>query len=182
MKTRWPSFRNSYSGKDNIKGASSTLTAKSEDKDTLPHIRQIFTNPHLYLNPNFDPKIKEYYTEVPFDVVTVKIRAEPVNCQGEVHLDEKKGPSAANYPLGLGINRVNILVTGGSPHEVVSIYKIIIYREDRPSLPLFDDFMMCGFVQDIQVSLQADTAMKVAIQRKSQGCCFQSANNSYAFE
>nr|XP_056702669.1 cadherin-like and PC-esterase domain-containing protein 1 [Euleptes europaea] len=156
---------NSYLGKGSIKGVSSTLPAKSEglrflnqdkdihcshDKDTLPHIRQIFTNPHLDLNPKFDPKIKEYYTEVPFDVVTVKIRAEPVNCQGEVHLDEKKGPSTANYPLGLGINRVNILVTGASNslHEVVSIYKIIIYREDRPSLPLFDDFMMCGFVQD----------------------------------
>ncbi|XP_060100818.1 cadherin-like and PC-esterase domain-containing protein 1 [Heteronotia binoei] len=165
MKTRWPSLRNSDSGKDNINGVSSTLTATSEgfhfsnqakdthcshDKDTLPLIRQIFTNPHLDLNPNFDPMIKDYYTEVPFDVVTVKIRAEPVNCQGEVHLDEKKGPSAANYPLGLGINRVNILVTvaSHSPREIVSVYKIIIYREDRPSLPLFDDFMMCGFVQD----------------------------------
>lgn len=165
MKTRWTSLRNSYAGKDNIKGVSSTLTAKSEDlgfsnqtkdthcshdKDTLPHIRQIFTSPHLDLNPNFDPKIKEYYTEVPFDVVTVKIRADPVNCLGEVHLDEKKGLSAANYPLGLGINRVNILVTDASDsaHEVVSTYKIIIYREDRPSLPLFDDLVMCGFVQD----------------------------------
>ncbi|XP_077194511.1 cadherin-like and PC-esterase domain-containing protein 1 isoform X2 [Paroedura picta] len=165
MKTRWSSLRSFYSGNDNIKGVSSALTAKTEgfhfssqakdtqcshDKDTLPYIRQIFTDPHLELNPNFDPTIKEYYTEVPFDVVTVKIRAEPVNCQGEVHLDEKKGPSDANYPLGLGINRVNILITGVSHslHEVVNIYKIIIYREDRPSLPLFDDFMMCGFVQD----------------------------------
>ncbi|XP_054845118.1 cadherin-like and PC-esterase domain-containing protein 1 [Eublepharis macularius] len=157
--------RNSYSGKDNIKGVSSTLEAKNEgfpflnlaegihcshDKDTLPHIRQIFTNPYLNLNPKFDPKIKEYYTEVPFDVVTVKIRAEAVNCQCEVHLDEKKGPSAAKYPLGLGINRVHIMVTDAShsPHEVVNIYKIIIYREDRPSLPLFDDFTVCGFAQD----------------------------------
>uniref|UniRef100_A0A8D2LJW8 Cadherin like and PC-esterase domain containing 1 n=1 Tax=Varanus komodoensis TaxID=61221 RepID=A0A8D2LJW8_VARKO len=122
----------------------------SYDKDTLPYIRQIFTSPPLDLNPIFDPKIKEYYSEVPFDVVTVKIRAEPVNCQCDVHLDEKKGPSDANYPLGLGINRVNILVTYESQalHEVVSIYKIIIYREDRPSLPLFDDHMLCGFVQD----------------------------------
>lgn len=60
--------------------------------DTLPHIRQFFTIPHLDLNPKFDPKIKEYYSEVPFDVVTIKIRAEPANCQCEVHLDEKKGP------------------------------------------------------------------------------------------
>ncbi|XP_048356424.1 cadherin-like and PC-esterase domain-containing protein 1 isoform X2 [Sphaerodactylus townsendi] len=156
---------NSYSGKGSIKGVSSTLTAKSKDlhflnqaedahcshdKDALTHIRQIFTNPRLDLNPKFDPNIKEYYTEVPFDVVTVKIRAEPVNCHGEVHLDEKKGPSTANYPLGLGINRVNILVTSTyhSLHEVVSIYKIVIYREDRPSMPLFEDFTMCGFAQE----------------------------------
>ncbi|XP_061496080.1 cadherin-like and PC-esterase domain-containing protein 1 isoform X3 [Rhineura floridana] len=155
----------SYSEKDSIKTRSSTITEKhqglrflnldkeipcSHDKDSLPHIRQIFTIPRLDLNPNFDPKIKEYYSEVPFNVVTIKIRAEPANCHCEVHLDEKKGPSVANYPLGLGINRINILITDGSQslHEAVSMYKLIIYREDRPSLPLFDDFMMCGFVQD----------------------------------
>ncbi|XP_051488140.1 cadherin-like and PC-esterase domain-containing protein 1 isoform X2 [Apus apus] len=122
----------------------------SYDKDTLSHIRQIFTSPQLDLNPHFNPKIKEYYAEVPFDMVTVKIGAEPSNCQCQVHLDEKKGPSFANYPLGLGLNKVIILVTDGSQPspQVVSSYKITIYREDRPSLPLFDDYMMCGFVQD----------------------------------
>nr|XP_020662991.1 cadherin-like and PC-esterase domain-containing protein 1 [Pogona vitticeps] len=166
IKAKWSSLRSSYSEQGRIKTKSSSPTNEkhegthyldlskethcSYDKDTLPHIRQIFTSPHLDLNPYFDPKIKEYYSEVPFDVLTIKIRAEAVNCRCEIHLDEKKGPSVANYPLGLGINRINILVTDESqlPHEVVSIYKIIIYREDRPSLPLFDDFMVCGFVQD----------------------------------
>ncbi|KAM9203526.1 cadherin-like and PC-esterase domain-containing protein 1 [Mergus octosetaceus] len=122
----------------------------SYDKDTLSHIRQIFTSPQLDLNPQFNPKIKEYYAEVPFDMVTVKIGAEPSNCQCQVHLDEKKGPSVANYPLGLGLNKVTVLVTDDSqPNpQVVSSYKITIYREDRPSLPLFDDYMICGFVQD----------------------------------
>ncbi|XP_027664839.2 cadherin-like and PC-esterase domain-containing protein 1 [Falco cherrug] len=122
----------------------------SYDKDTLSHIRQIFTSPQLDLNPQFNPKIKEYYAEVPFDMVTVKIGAEPSNCQCQVHLDEKKGPSIANYPLGLGLNKVIVLVTDDSQPspQVVSSYKITIYREDRPSLPLFDDYMMCGFVQD----------------------------------
>ncbi|XP_053260942.1 cadherin-like and PC-esterase domain-containing protein 1 isoform X3 [Podarcis raffonei] len=165
MKTKWSSLRTGYSEKGGMKTRSSAIREKHEglrflnlakeihcshDKDSLPHIKQIFTNPHLDLNPNFDPKIKEYYSEVPFDVVTIKIRAEPANCRCDVHLDEKNGPSVANYPLGLGINRINILVTDRSQslHEVVSMYKIIIYREDRPSLPLFDDFMVCGFVQD----------------------------------
>ncbi|KFP91594.1 Cadherin-like and PC-esterase domain-containing protein 1, partial [Apaloderma vittatum] len=121
----------------------------SYDKDTLSHIRQIFTSPQLELKPQFNPKIKEYYAEVPFDMVTVKIGAEPSNCQCQVHLDEKKGPSIANYPLGLGLNKVIILITDDSQPspQVVSSYKITIYREDRPSLPLFDDYMMCGFVQ-----------------------------------
>ncbi|NXF38057.1 CPED1 protein, partial [Nyctibius bracteatus] len=121
----------------------------SYDKDTLSHIRQIFTSPQLDLNPQFNPKIREYYAEVPFDMVTVKIGAEPSNCQCQVHLDEKKGPSIANYPLGLGLNKVIILITDDSQPspQVVSSYKITIYREDRPSLPLFDEYMMCGFVQ-----------------------------------
>ncbi|NXY03540.1 CPED1 protein, partial [Pteruthius melanotis] len=120
------------------------------NRDTLSHIRQIFTSPQLDLNPQFNPKIREYYAEVPFDVVTVKIGAEPSNCQCHVHLDDKKGPSTANYPLGLGLNKVIILLMDDSQPspEVVSSYKITIYREDRPSLPLFDEYMMCGFVQD----------------------------------
>ncbi|XP_014733193.1 PREDICTED: cadherin-like and PC-esterase domain-containing protein 1 isoform X2 [Sturnus vulgaris] len=122
----------------------------SYDKDTLSHIRQIFTSPQLDLNPQFNPRIREYYAEVPFDMVTVKIGAEPSNCQCHVHLDDKKGPSIANYPLGLGLNKVIIVLTDDSQPspEVVSSYKVTIYREDRPSLPLFEDYMMCGFVQD----------------------------------
>ncbi|XP_053112464.1 cadherin-like and PC-esterase domain-containing protein 1 isoform X2 [Hemicordylus capensis] len=161
IKARWSNLRTSYSAKQHTKVRASTTAEKHEglhllnqakeipcshDKDTLLHVRQIFTSPDLGLHPEFDPKIKEYYTEVPFDVVTVQIRAEPMNCQCEVHLDEKKGPSAANYPLGLGINRINILITDESQslHEILSIYKIIIYREDRPNMLLFDDFMDCG--------------------------------------
>uniref|UniRef100_A0A452ID90 Uncharacterized protein n=1 Tax=Gopherus agassizii TaxID=38772 RepID=A0A452ID90_9SAUR len=129
-----------------------------EAVDTLSHIRQIFTSPPLDLNPKFNPKNKEYYTEVPFDVVTVKIGAEPSNCQCQVHLDERKGPSVANYPLGLGINKITILVTDNSHSnsEVVSSYKIIVYREDRPSLPLFEDYMVCGFVQDCGSLIQLE--------------------------
>uniref|UniRef100_A0A8B9NW85 Cadherin like and PC-esterase domain containing 1 n=1 Tax=Apteryx owenii TaxID=8824 RepID=A0A8B9NW85_APTOW len=128
----------------------SSLLEKFQFMTKESHTNLIFTSPQLDLNPQFNPRIKEYYTEVPFDVVTVKIGAEPSNCQCHVHLDEKKGPSIANYPLGLGLNKVIVLVTDDShpSPQVVSSYKITIYREDRPSLPLFDDYMMCGFVQD----------------------------------
>ncbi|KAJ7409670.1 hypothetical protein BTVI_55946 [Pitangus sulphuratus] len=144
--SEWLSSQENKSLKQNVPSDS---RKSHKDKDTLSHIRQIFTSPQLDLNPQFNPKIKEYYAEVPFDMVTVKIGAEPSNCQCQVHLDDKKGPSNANYPLGLGLNKVIILVTDDSQPspQVVSSYKITVYREDRPSLPLFDDYMMCGFVQ-----------------------------------
>ena len=57
--------------------------------------------------------------------------------------------SFANYPLGLGMNKISVLVVDESPThgETLTTYKLTIYREDRPSLPLFEDFTACGFVQ-----------------------------------
>ncbi|KAM8814265.1 cadherin-like and PC-esterase domain-containing protein 1 [Rhynchonycteris naso] len=122
----------------------------SNGEDIQCHIKQIFTHPHLELSPEFNPKIKDYYSEVPFDVVTVTIGAETSNCQCKVYLQERLGPSFANYPLGLGTNRISMFVVDGSPAqgETLITYKLTIYREDRPSLPLFEDFTACSFVQD----------------------------------
>ncbi|VTJ69314.1 Hypothetical predicted protein, partial [Marmota monax] len=55
----------------------------------------------------------------------------------------------ANYPLGLGMNKISMLVVDESPAEGETLvtYKLTIYREDRPSLPFFEDFTACGFVQ-----------------------------------
>ncbi|XP_027710951.1 cadherin-like and PC-esterase domain-containing protein 1 isoform X2 [Vombatus ursinus] len=130
----------------------------SNDKDTISYIKQIFTNPHLDLNPEFNPKIRYYHSEVPFDVITVTIGAETSNCQCKVHLDEKAGPSFANYPLGLGMNKILILVVDESQAngEVLSTYRLTVYREDRPSLPLFSDYMACGFVQDCGLKIHAE--------------------------
>ncbi|XP_041531375.1 cadherin-like and PC-esterase domain-containing protein 1 isoform X2 [Microtus oregoni] len=121
----------------------------SYEEDTLCHIKKIFTHPRLELSPEFNPKIKDYYCEVPFDVLTVRIGAEPSKCQCKVHLQERAGPRIANYPLGLGMNRISMLVVDESPAEgdMVTTYKLTIYREDRPSLPFFEDFIACGFVQ-----------------------------------
>lgn len=123
----------------------------SNEEDTLCHIKKIVTHPHLELSPEFNPKITDYYCEVPFDVLTVRIGAEAsTKCQCKVHLQERTGPSFANYPLGLGMNRISVLVVDESPAEgdTITTYKLTIYREDRPSLPFFEDFTACGFVQD----------------------------------
>ncbi|XP_004677226.1 PREDICTED: cadherin-like and PC-esterase domain-containing protein 1 isoform X1 [Condylura cristata] len=128
------------------------------DKDTQCYIKQIFTHPKLELNPEFNPKIKDYYSEVPFDVVTVRIGAEASKCQCKVCLQEPAGPSFANYPLGLGMNKISVLVVDeSSPQgENLITYKLTIYREDRPSLPLFEDFTACGFVQDCGLLILPD--------------------------
>lgn len=60
-----------------------------------------------------------------------------------------------NYPVGLGKSRITILVTDddGPQPVVMAIYTVHMYRESRPSLPMFGDHVMCSFVQ---VSLQSD--------------------------
>ncbi|XP_006882762.1 PREDICTED: cadherin-like and PC-esterase domain-containing protein 1 [Elephantulus edwardii] len=122
----------------------------SNDQNTVCLIKKIFTNPPLELNPEFNPKIKDYYCEVPFDVVTVTIRAETSRCQCKAHLYERAGPSFASYPLGLGMNTISMFAVDESSAQgaVLIIYRLTIYREGRPSLPLFEDFAACGFVQD----------------------------------
>ncbi|XP_006192751.2 cadherin-like and PC-esterase domain-containing protein 1 isoform X1 [Camelus ferus] len=132
----------------------------SNDKDTQCHIKEIFTHPRLELNPEFNPKIKNYYSEVPFDVVTLTIGVETSKCQCKVYLHERAGLSFANYPLGLGMNKISVLVVDESPAqgETLITYKLTIYREDRPSLPLFEDFVACGFVQDCGLLIQPEEA------------------------
>ncbi|XP_048405213.2 cadherin-like and PC-esterase domain-containing protein 1 isoform X2 [Stegostoma tigrinum] len=130
----------------------------STAKHTLAYITHIFTSPQLNLNPVFTPKIKVYYSEVPFDVVIVKIRAEAANCHCQVHLDEKKGPSIANYPLGLGNNRIHILVSDESHNQptIVATYTVNVYRHSRPSLPVLTEATMCSFVQDCELIIRPE--------------------------
>ncbi|XP_036995566.2 cadherin-like and PC-esterase domain-containing protein 1 isoform X2 [Artibeus jamaicensis] len=130
------------------------------DEDKQCHIKQIFTLPHLELSPEFNPKIKDYYSEVPFDVVTVTIGVKTSNCQCKVYLHERAGPSFVNYPLGLGANKISMLVVDESPDqaETPMTYKLTIYREDRPSLPFFEDFTACGFVQDCGLPIHPEEA------------------------
>ncbi|XP_072234102.1 cadherin-like and PC-esterase domain-containing protein 1 [Leuresthes tenuis] len=111
-----------------------------------PHLRQIYTDPPLVLTPPFSPRVREYRAEVAFDTVTVRIRPEPVSAACGVHLDEQQGPRMANYPVGLGNSRISILVTDGV--EVMMIYTVHVYRESRPSLPMFGDHVTCSFMQD----------------------------------
>nr|XP_046234976.1 cadherin-like and PC-esterase domain-containing protein 1 isoform X2 [Scatophagus argus] len=121
-----------------------------------PHLKQIYTDPPFTLTPPFSPQVKEYHAEVTFDTVTVRIRPEPISSACQVHLDEHRGPRMVNYPVGLGNSRISILVTNdaGPGPVVMTIYTVHVYRESRPSLPMFGDHVMCGFVQDCGLLVQ----------------------------
>ncbi|XP_059366895.1 cadherin-like and PC-esterase domain-containing protein 1 isoform X2 [Carassius carassius] len=136
--------------------ASDVLSRKGKCVD--PHLRQLYTDPPLVLMPAFNTLEKEYRAEVPFDVITVRIWPEPVSPHCHIHLDEHHGPRMANYPVGLGNSRINILVMDESEAEPVAmtIYTLHIYRESRPSLPMFDEYVMCSFVQDCGLVVRPD--------------------------
>ncbi|KAM8908307.1 cadherin-like and PC-esterase domain-containing protein 1 isoform 1-T1 [Spinachia spinachia] len=121
-----------------------------------PHLRQIYTTPPLTLTPPFSPWVKDYRAEVTFDTVTVRIRPQPVSAACRVHLDEHRGPGMANYPVGLGNSRISILVTDDSELKpvVMTIYTVHMYRESRPSLPMFGEHVTCGFLQDCGLLVQ----------------------------
>ena len=57
----------------------------------------------------------------------------------------------ASYPVGLGDSRINILVLAdaavGAEPVIMTTYTLHLFREGPPSLPLFGDHVMCGFVQ-----------------------------------
>ncbi|KAL7828103.1 hypothetical protein AOLI_G00312550 [Acnodon oligacanthus] len=128
------------------------------DRCVDPHLRQLYTDPPLVLSPAFNPWVKEYRADVLFDTVTIWIRPEPKSAQCHIHLDEHRGPRMANYPVGLGNSRINILVVDESGAEpvVMTIYTLHIFRESRPSLPMFDEYVMCGFVQDCGLMVRPD--------------------------
>ncbi|TRY79016.1 hypothetical protein DNTS_022221 [Danionella cerebrum] len=123
-----------------------------------PHLRQLYTDPPMVFMPVFDERVKEYRAEVPFDVITIQIRPEAVSPHCQIHLDEHCGPRMANYPVGLGHSRINILVMDESEAEpvVMTIYTLHIYRESRPSLPMFDEYVMCSFEQDCGLIVRSD--------------------------
>lgn len=126
------------------------------------HLRQIYMDPPLALTPPFSPTVKEYRAEVTFDTVTIRIRPEPVSAACQVHLDELRGPRMANYPVGLGHSRISILVTDETEPVVMAIYTVHVFRESRPSLPMFGDHVTCSFLQDC--GLRLNTSLPCGLQ------------------
>ena len=61
-------------------------------------------------------------------------------------------PRTAHYPVGLGDSRVQVLLVDqgagpGAEPVVMTTYTLHLFREGPPSLPLFGNHVMCGFIQ-----------------------------------
>ncbi|RWS14447.1 cadherin-like and PC-esterase domain-containing protein 1, partial [Dinothrombium tinctorium] len=98
---------------------------------TLPYLSSIETKPKLNLTPPFSPQINQYFANVSYDQLLITIFAKTENCQSEVRIDDKFGPSRPiNYTLGIGSNKVTFVVVDISHTEpwVISSYTLHINR------------------------------------------------------
>ncbi|XP_076333251.1 cadherin-like and PC-esterase domain-containing protein 1 isoform X2 [Tachypleus tridentatus] len=103
----------------------------SNDPITMPYIGQIRMSPLLIITPAFSPLVTDYVANVSYDQLLVKVWAFGQNCQTEVRIDDKYGPSRpTNYTLGVGPNRISFLVVDISHTEpwVVNTYTLLVYR------------------------------------------------------
>ena len=94
------------------------------DKDTQCHIKQIFTYPRLKLNPEFNPEIKDYYSEVPFDVVTLTIGAETSKCHCKVYLHEGAGPRYEDVDRAWGMTSLKMVQKTGGTRSIGGIARM----------------------------------------------------------
>ncbi|XP_023235380.1 uncharacterized protein LOC111634775 [Centruroides sculpturatus] len=103
----------------------------SEDPSTKPYISDIQTLPYLEFHPPFSPYYTDYVANVTYDQLILRISASCQFCRCEVRLDEKDGPaSATNYTLGVGENKIYLLVIDISHSKpwLVSTYTLTVYR------------------------------------------------------
>lgn len=135
----------------------------SEDPSTKPYISDIQTLPHLKFYPPFSPYYTDYVANVTYDQLILRISASCQFCRCEVRLDEKDGPtSATNYTLGVGENKIFLLVIDISHSKpwLVSTYTLTIYR-----LPLvhgeapFDpseSHQVCSLLQECEMRISQE--------------------------
>ncbi|KAK8776920.1 hypothetical protein V5799_029735 [Amblyomma americanum] len=150
-------------GQDFYAWSQPTLTnvTCSKDPSTMPYLAQIVTEPLVRLQPAFKPQRTEYFANVSYDLVLLKVWGLAQHCGSHVRVDDKYGPARpANYTLGVGENKVVLYVMdGGQPDPwVVNAYTLLIRR-----MPLADDSLVFSPAAQHQVcSLKQECEMQVS--------------------
>ncbi|KAH9381218.1 hypothetical protein HPB48_019859 [Haemaphysalis longicornis] len=131
------------------------------DPSSMPYLAQILTEPSVRLQPAFRPQRTEYFANVSYDLVLLKVWGLAQHCGSQVRVDDKYGPARpANYTLGVGENKVVLYVMdGGQPDPwVVNAYTLLIRR-----MPLADDGLRFSPAAQHQVcSLKQECDMQVS--------------------
>lgn len=103
----------------------------SDDPLDTPYLMNIMTEPQINITPKFDSSVVSYEVSVPYEILLIKIWAFARSCQCEARMDDKFGVSRpANYTLGVGTNRVTLVVVDVTHPEplVVNTYIVHIHR------------------------------------------------------
>ncbi|KAM7309234.1 cadherin-like and PC-esterase domain-containing protein 1 [Ixodes scapularis] len=133
----------------------------SNEPSTMPYLSHIVTEPAVRLQPAFNPQRSEYWANVSYDLVLLKVWGLALHCGSEVRVDDKYAPPRpANYTLGVGENKLVLYVMdGGQPDPwVVNTYTLVIRR-----LPVTDERMVFSPAATHQVcSLKQECEMQVA--------------------
>ncbi|GFQ98804.1 cadherin-like and PC-esterase domain-containing protein 1 [Trichonephila clavata] len=107
------------------------LPSCSDDPTTMPYLSGISVYPHLILTPSFNPLVTDYSANVSYEQLMVSLSAQAQNCQTEVRIDDKYGPTrTTNYTLGVGENRISFLVVDITHTEpwVINTYTLVVHR------------------------------------------------------
>ncbi|XP_075552307.1 cadherin-like and PC-esterase domain-containing protein 1 isoform X3 [Dermacentor variabilis] len=108
-----------------------------QDPTALPYLRLLRVSPEQTLSPTFHPNKTEYHVDVPYDQMTVEVRARALYCHAEARLDDRLGPARpVNYTLGLGYNRISVVVVDIRHAEarVANAYVLSVFRRERTSI------------------------------------------------
>ncbi|KAH8021679.1 hypothetical protein HPB51_016075 [Rhipicephalus microplus] len=123
---------------------------------SLPYLRLLRVNPEQPLSPTFHPNKTEYHIDVPYEQMTVEVRARALYCHAEARLDDRLGPARpVNYTLGLGYNRVCVVVVDIRHAEarVANAYVLSVFRRERTTRneevqpPLAGHYAVCSLKQ-----------------------------------
>ncbi|PIK58816.1 putative cadherin-like and PC-esterase domain-containing protein 1 isoform X2 [Apostichopus japonicus] len=69
----------------------------SNDEATMPLLSAIYTHPPLNLTPTFDPENTDYYTNVPHDILSVRVWGVAMSCSCEARAFNKFGMSILGH-------------------------------------------------------------------------------------